>query len=719
MKFLHTPQSLLLLFWIAMCSVKSQNLIVIAPPDLVISSSYVFNLDSIKNPNDQTFGRFVFDLALRKKVVTLDYVCYKYCRKNLYTGYSGNLIGNVNPKPASKQACDYYYSYFDTAHKDRKYELVWGFDGYASGDQVKLKEIVVNDYRHCSEGLIQRIFIVEDVRRSVGRDTQNIWMVDCQYEYPITLTCEKEVYISLDSATCEVTLEAGMFLMGSGFCNGIYKIEVKPWLGVGSPLIDRNPNKAGVQLSKEDINKEFKVTIIDPVTGNSCSGRATVEYKIKPSIQCPQDITVSCLEGFLPLRTGMPSVGSNCNTTIISYKDLTQKGNCTLGYSWFIQRNWKITDDQKNFAECSQQITVASGDINQIEFPENFDDVKNPALECSQKVDSNINLKAFIKDSPVCVDGYLLDSTYWKLNSNEPDIFPNRRVPRIFGWNTKVDTLSPSGLVPSTEDQFYPSYSTIANGKLGCWSDNEYIQWRGTGKPNTSACFNLAWSYQDVYLSIADVECVGLKTNCFKLIRKWTVVDWCSGKIVEYDQIIKIVDNKSPEFNYPSTVNLFLDTLNTVEWNVPNPVLKDNCSESFYYYILSPVGKVIGNSKIGYYVREIPLGDHIVKIIASDCCGNTSEKEVLIKVHLASSVSNPIQKGFQVFPNPASNEVNISAVIPYDHIVIQSIEGNIVLKLSRQNSQRYDLSELRAGIYFIQLLSANRMIALDKLIVNK
>ncbi|MFN8329768.1 MAG: hypothetical protein U0T81_00875 [Saprospiraceae bacterium] len=76
------------------------------------------------------FGRVVTDLSNRKKVVTQDLVCHKFCERNVRTGYPGYVATNTVPKPAPNQACEYYFTYFDTAHWDRKYELVWGFDGY-------------------------------------------------------------------------------------------------------------------------------------------------------------------------------------------------------------------------------------------------------------------------------------------------------------------------------------------------------------------------------------------------------------------------------------------------------------------------------------------------------------------------------------------------------------------------------------------------------------
>ncbi|MBK9632641.1 MAG: hypothetical protein IPO62_16570 [Saprospiraceae bacterium] len=46
-------------------------------------------------PNDETFGKVVTDLTLRRKVVTKDLVCRKYCERNDYTGYPGFVQSNA------------------------------------------------------------------------------------------------------------------------------------------------------------------------------------------------------------------------------------------------------------------------------------------------------------------------------------------------------------------------------------------------------------------------------------------------------------------------------------------------------------------------------------------------------------------------------------------------------------------------------------------------
>ncbi|MCC6754576.1 MAG: hypothetical protein IT266_11400, partial [Saprospiraceae bacterium] len=82
---------------------------IVAPPNIVVSCGFWFDVDKLSDPNDPTFGRVVTDLTDRKKVVTRDLVCYNYCVRNDITGYPGYVPGAPpsNP-PAWNRACDYY-----------------------------------------------------------------------------------------------------------------------------------------------------------------------------------------------------------------------------------------------------------------------------------------------------------------------------------------------------------------------------------------------------------------------------------------------------------------------------------------------------------------------------------------------------------------------------------------------------------------------------------
>jgi len=167
---------------------------VIAPPNMVVSCWYWFDITKASDPNDRQFGRVVTDLNTREKVKTSDIVCHKFCERNQLTGYPGFVQTNQVPMPAPNQACVYYNQLFDSAHWDRKYELVWGFDGYALSACGTTPTIVVNDLRECGQGQIQRIITAVGPNNSRVNAIQTIWVVDCDPFFIDPLNCNDPRY---------------------------------------------------------------------------------------------------------------------------------------------------------------------------------------------------------------------------------------------------------------------------------------------------------------------------------------------------------------------------------------------------------------------------------------------------------------------------------------------------------------------------------------------
>ncbi|MBK7232782.1 MAG: hypothetical protein IPH93_11110 [Saprospiraceae bacterium] len=199
------------------------------------------------------------------------------------------------------------------------------------------------------------------------------------------------------------------------------------------------PNRPGIQLDRRDIGRHLRITITDPRTGNSCWGQATVEDKLAPILTCPPDITVACDEGTSPSVTGIPSVYENCGGVSLSYRDQSSQGSCELGYQNRIIRTWTAEDSYGNRSVCVQNIEESLGDLFSVTVPPNFDNLDQPILNCDEKIDRNKNIVPHMSDNPECVDGYLLDSAYWYARPNQLNIYPNRRIPRV--WVGTVLTI--------------------------------------------------------------------------------------------------------------------------------------------------------------------------------------------------------------------------------------------------------------------------------------
>jgi subtilisin-like proprotein convertase family protein len=152
-----------------MVVVKVQNKeqpTVVAPPTIVVSCDFWFDVNSLTDPNDDTFGKVVTDLALREKVKTEDIVCPEWCEPNPKFNYF--------PPAGLQGKCALY----DASHPDRLYVHEWGFDGYVLASCGSNITITVNDLRECGQGRITRTIRAPGQNGPVTA-TQTIYFVDC------------------------------------------------------------------------------------------------------------------------------------------------------------------------------------------------------------------------------------------------------------------------------------------------------------------------------------------------------------------------------------------------------------------------------------------------------------------------------------------------------------------------------------------------------------
>jgi hypothetical protein len=161
----------------------------------------------------------------------------------------------------------------------------------------------------------------------------------------------------------------------------------------------------------------------------------------------------------------------------------------------------------------------------------------------------------------------------------------------------------------------------------------------GSGIPNVSegTYCNFGVTSSDEIVSVCS------STNTFKIIRTWTVLNWCTNSLVITDingddniQIIKILDDVAPVITAESvalSTNVAGDhpqpCLSTGA--LPAAIITDNCSGVASVEIHTPIGTIFGN---GGNIPEpgLGIGTHDVTYVATDGCGNTSELTVQVTI---------------------------------------------------------------------------------------
>ena len=457
----------------------------------------------------------------------------------------------------------------------------------------------------------------------------------CVIPYPNTVTalaCHDEIQVSLDE-NCFATIGADEVLSGGPYrCYNDYTVEIRDW--ITNTIIDRQPNVTGSQVGNQDIGRELKITVRDPQTGNSCWGHATVEDKLPPILTCARDTCVPCYSETTPFFTGTPGVRENCGSYTISYKDNVTQGSCAIGNDRVIRRTWTVIDASGNKATCVQTITVGLGLLTDAVVPLNYDNIENPMLNCNEKIYDK-DVTPHYLSYPYCVDGYLLDSAHWFatggfLPSPNGDL-AGERLPRVLGWNC-LDSGPYQGH-PNPYPVYYPAHPSWRANNPVCWGPDEVVMWQGTGYPGGINCRNLGVTYKDIVIDLARPGCDAGPVGCYKVLRQWTVLDWCTSLVGGHNQIIKVADAFGPEILYPDTVNVNMEVWTcTGRWEVPPAWLRDNCSNEIHYTVEVEDGTVLGDENAGYVVINMPVGIQSGYIIAEDCCGNVTKKRIALNV---------------------------------------------------------------------------------------
>ncbi len=144
------------------------------------------------------------------------------------------------------------------------------------------------------------------------------------------------------------------------------------------------------------------------------------------------------------------------------------------------------------------------------------------------------------------------------------------------------------------------------------------------GKPltNGNAC-QLSFTYKDQNLQ----SCSGT----FKVLRTWTVVDWCGSGIRDYVQLIKVEDAKPPVISCPPVIQAGTSSSLDCAGNIQLPAISvsDACSNPVIVTIQTPYGTVTGNGGI---INGVPVGIYKVTYNATDNCGNKASCNTTLRV---------------------------------------------------------------------------------------
>lgn len=217
-----------------------------------------------------------------------------------------------------------------------------------------------------------------------------------------------------------------------------------------------------------------------------------------------------------------------------------------------------------------------------------------------------------------------------------------------------------------------------------------------TGYPTNVDCHNIQFYYTDVKFPI----CGGAS----KVMRQWTVLDWCTGMEISDFQVIKVEDNNAPTCGAMPLTTIPTDAEQcTANYPVPAPNANDACSEFTYtvtYVQADENGDYTGDEinvaliNGAYVIPELPIGYSEIRYSITDACGNSSEcsREVLVE---DKEAPNAICEGYTVVSLDDAGKAKIYATSLNDHSYDNCTE--VTLEIARLESGCAHPEDLQFG----------------------
>ncbi len=265
---------------------------------------------------------------------------------------------------------------------------------------------------------------------------------------------------------------------------------------------DEAGNEIGNPLSCDYVGQKIKVSVFSG--DNSCWGEILLEDKIKPQIgDCDASISIGCnaTEPFFdPVRDAMAS--DNCGTPLelIVIDNKLEDNGCDSGPVATRTITYAIRDMKGNLSEtCTYTINFTQADLD----CDNLDDSMGLMRP------RNWNNAPGEMDELKCVDSDGDGNLDWDADGDGiPDVS-----------YTGAPTLDGNSIYPDSE------------------------------------------GYCKVQATFSDTRItVGSCDKNFKMLRQWTVLNWCdSEQICQFYQIIKVVDDSPPIVTKPDLVDIIAD----------------------------------------------------------------------------------------------------------------------------------------------------------------
>ena len=321
----------------------------------------------------------------------------------------------------------------------------------------------------------------------------------------------------------------------------------------------------GATVTAVEVGKIFDVKVKHSVSGNSCWGKVRIEDKLAPKFTCPSDATISCETA--NMKPSLIEKVAFDNIPDNNIADTSVTGIYGLPV----------------VAENCTGYTLSYFDI--------IDDKDCTSAGISAVITRTWRAKDAHGNTSMCVVKYTLTRL-----SISAVLFPTDLTIECSANYKKDSKGNPSPL---------SSGAPSVNGVLAFPSIPGYCE--------------ISASYQDQ----RSIAC----GTTYKVIRKWTVIDWCANQVSQSTQIIKIADTTLPVVTaaLPDvTISTSPDVCLRKVYVPGKPTATDNCAAKikYSYCLYEEIGPWQFAS--GDTLRNLNIGKYRLETKVADECGNTT-----------------------------------------------------------------------------------------------
>lgn len=167
------------------------------------------------------------------------------------------------------------------------------------------------------------------------------------------------------------------------------------------------------------------------------------------------------------------------------------------------------------------------------------------------------------------------------------------------------------------------------------------------------------------------------------------------------------IDNITlPPFNVVTSLEAVKDL--AVEIDENNVTLSWTANANADEYIIRRDGVEVATQNETYFSEELQEGVYTYSVVARNGNNYSLPSFIVANISTTVSVNEMTMSNINIYPNPTTGILNVDIDEDFD-AVIYNYQGQVVMKMN-DNSRQLNLSNLTAGIYFVEIRTENNVI---------